>query len=254
MKIIVSDYDCTLKTGDRIEDNLKQAIINFRNKGNLFVIATGRSYTSISNELKAQGINEWIDYIISSNGAMITDANQKVMFEKYIEPKTAYSLIEYAERHFDFFTCSNGRHVYGKFELDTNEAHMHHQRHQKHLISKEDILKTPIISLNVRAKNAEELLRQKEEVMAHFENRVSCFKNLTIFDIMAKDISKATGINEVLKYYPSDEVYVIGDDFNDIDMVQQFHGYAMSHGVEALKEVASKEYDSVYDLLIEHTK
>ena len=61
-KIVFSDYDGTLNTGE--EDMIKniQAIQEFMNNGNLFVIATGRSYLDLKRKLESYPIP--FDYLI----------------------------------------------------------------------------------------------------------------------------------------------------------------------------------------------
>ena len=52
MKVIASDFDNTLFVKD--EDNMKkniEAVDNFINEGNIFIIITGRSFTNIKKDL-----------------------------------------------------------------------------------------------------------------------------------------------------------------------------------------------------------
>ena len=49
-KILISDYDRTFYLNDNDMEKNKIAIKEFREKGNLFVIATGRSYFDFRNK------------------------------------------------------------------------------------------------------------------------------------------------------------------------------------------------------------
>ena len=74
MKLLVSDYDGTLKSS--VKDLMLniEAINKFREKGNLFVIITGRG-KSIREYIEEYNIP--YDYLICENGAIIYDKNDK---------------------------------------------------------------------------------------------------------------------------------------------------------------------------------
>lgn len=75
-KILICDYDQTLYLNDEDMDKNKIAIKKFREKGNIFVIATGRSYFDFHN--KVDLYNFWYDYVIINHGATILDKNNNV--------------------------------------------------------------------------------------------------------------------------------------------------------------------------------
>lgn len=75
-KILISDYDQTLYLNDEDMENNKVAIKNFREKGNIFVIATGRSYFDFHN--KVDLYNFEYDYVIINHGATILDKDNNV--------------------------------------------------------------------------------------------------------------------------------------------------------------------------------
>ena len=55
-KILVSDYDQTFYIGDEDIEKNKIAVNRFRNKGNIFIIATGRSYEDFMGKKKQYNI------------------------------------------------------------------------------------------------------------------------------------------------------------------------------------------------------
>ena len=84
MKLLVSDYDGTIKPYDKnpnfiekliFKENIKS--INDFMKNNKFVIATGRNTKSISDETEKYEIK--YDYLISYNGRVIVDNNNNVI-------------------------------------------------------------------------------------------------------------------------------------------------------------------------------
>lgn len=92
-KIVISDYDGTLDTSENdIAKNI-EAIQKFRNNGNLFVIATGRSYLEIKPVLYPIPF----DYLIVNHGSVILDKNEKVIDACLIPKNIGIEILEAVE-------------------------------------------------------------------------------------------------------------------------------------------------------------
>ena len=77
-KLLVSDYDQTFYLNDNDIENNKIYVNKFMDSGNLFVIATGRSYLDFHNKLDIYDFN--YNYAILNHGTTIIDKNNKVLF------------------------------------------------------------------------------------------------------------------------------------------------------------------------------
>ncbi|RRC92089.1 HAD-IIB family hydrolase [Erysipelotrichaceae bacterium OH741_COT-311] len=249
MKIIASDYDGTLKQQEEIPLTIKQKIIEFQNAGHLFGIITGRSLITIVEELEKQDIK--VDFIVASNGSVIVDGNGKLLFEQTIKTEVAKKLLNHFETHnYPFYACNDGYHVYGRYDSVDPRAQAHKKRHENLQVSKEVMLASNhIISFVVRGDDLKHKEALYHDVVTHFGDEVNVIKNLWVFDIMAKDISKKTGLDFIKKYYGSDEIYAIGDDYNDFDMILAYKGYCVDNAIEVVKEVAVKSYTDVGELI-----
>ena len=76
-KILFSDYDNTLyKNDESIKNNVKY-INKFVKVGNMFSIASGRSYIDIKDELNRYNIP--FNYLILNHGATILDNNLNII-------------------------------------------------------------------------------------------------------------------------------------------------------------------------------
>ena len=73
MKVLVSDFDNTLFTDD-YQLNIKK-INEFVDKGNLFIIATGRNYNQLKSDIKGKNIK--YSYLICEDGAKISIHKRK---------------------------------------------------------------------------------------------------------------------------------------------------------------------------------
>jgi len=91
MKLLASDYDDTFNTYD-LEKNIR-AVKKFMNDGNLFVIATGRSYPQMKKDIEQYHIE--YNYLVCNDGALIFDNAGKVLYRKDIEQYLVKPIIEY---------------------------------------------------------------------------------------------------------------------------------------------------------------
>lgn len=90
-KILVSDYDDTFYLNDMdIEEN-KKWVDNFRKKGNLFIIATGRGYIDFKEALTTYNFN--YDYIILNHGTTVIDKNKNILINYSIEQSIILKMI-----------------------------------------------------------------------------------------------------------------------------------------------------------------
>ena len=102
-KLLVSDYDQTFYLNDEDIEKNKIAVKEFRNKGNIFVIATGRSYGDFMK--KKEQYNIEYDYVIINHGATILDKEDNIIFKAIMPNEILDSLksdlhIENTERQF----------------------------------------------------------------------------------------------------------------------------------------------------------
>ena len=69
--------------------------------------------------------------------------------------------------------------------------------------------------------------------------------------ITKKDITKKnTGIDIAnIEKIPYENIFCIGDHYNDLEMLDYFNGYTMRNSEEVLKEVSLGVYDHVSELI-----
>ena len=105
-KIVVSDYDQTFYINDDDIEINKKNIQNFREAGNLFIIATGRSYMDFKK--KANAYNLEYDYLIINHGATILDGDDNIIFNVSIDNSIIDNIKEdmNLEKTMSHFCCS----------------------------------------------------------------------------------------------------------------------------------------------------
>ena len=90
MKCVISDFDGTLFCDD-LNENLN-SINNFVNDGNIFIIATGRTYESIKNEVNKYNIP--CSYLICSDGSCIYDKENNLIYSNYFSDNQKNNITE----------------------------------------------------------------------------------------------------------------------------------------------------------------
>ena len=250
-KIIFFDVDGTLYTNELggITDNVKNAIAATRALGHLCFVASGRPYGYIADNVKAIGF----DGYVLANGANIKYQNHDLekrflnykdvkelcqnLKKKNIEYVLQTSTLCYLNKEnkclLDFYKKCNID--FNNFCFDYDEEEIMHK----------------VVKIEVWVKDQEEL-----------DFAISCYGAFQYelhpdnhsMEIYAKDVSKATGILDVLRLLNIDikDSYCFGDGPNDVEMFETVgHAIAMGNAIDIIKEKAdevclSVKEDGVY--------
>lgn len=201
MKLLVVDYDGTFKSNIKnLNINIKK-INEFMKKGNKFVIATGREYKSLKDEINFYDIK--YDYIICNNGLVIFDNMDNIV---YINPLIKEEL--------DFIY----KFIKKEDKLDIIKLY---NAYSSTVIPK-DILE--VLAVFETIKTAKKVKKELEK----FKNELHCYQfEKSIF--IGKCSTKATAIKEIEKIedIKKEDIYTVGNDINDIEMLKEYNGYKM---------------------------
>lgn len=228
-KIIISDYDQTFYINDEDIERNKVAVSKFEEKGNLFIIATGRSYLDFKNKVEAYNIN--YNYVILNHGATIIDSNDNIIYNFTIDNEIISKIKDEIsiEKSIRLFCCSA-------------------------LESRVDINHKDLTKIHIKYHTKEEAM----EINKILNNRYSQYINSYYvtgdsIEIISSKTNKSNAIRLLTQKFKIDDknIYTVGDGFSDIEMVKDFNGYCMEESVEELKKVAIKEYKSVSELITE---
>lgn len=246
-KIIFFDIDGTLYTSELggVTENVKKAIAKTSELGHLCFVASGRPYGYIASNIKALNF----DGYVLANGANIKyqgqDLETRVM--KYEDVKElAYQLKEknieyvfhtstycYLSREctclLDFYKNCNIDFENFCYEYDEDEV-MHRT-----------------VKMEVWVKDQEEL---DYAIQSYHKFNYELHPDNHSMEVYAKDVSKATGILDVLKLLNIDleDSYCFGDGPNDVEMFETVgHPIAMGNALDIIKEKAETVCLSVHE-------
>lgn len=201
-KMIVSDYDNTIKTSSKYITSLNfKALKKFRENGNKLVIATGRAFSSIKKSL----IHNKCEYdaLICNSGSTIFDSNDNLIFGDEINNDDLNELIYY-------FRCML------KSPFDSVQLFDYNGLTDK----RENIIEM-VVDPNL-LNNIPAILDELRNNYPHL-----CFYYYDFSIFVRKNCSKSDGINNIKNMFDIEDkdIYTIGDGPNDYEMIRDYNGY-----------------------------
>ena len=226
MKILVSDYDKTFYTD---EENIKINIekVNQFMKTNIFVINTGRSYLDFKKKEEIYNIK--YNYLVINHGASIIK-NNKIIYNIPINNNFKKQIINDLDIKYstEIFTCSG---LESRLTLENDN----------------------LTKIHIKYKNEEKAKQIYNKIINKYGNFVVVYlisKGKGI-EIVSKNANKGIATKEIAKLenIKKENIYTIGDDASDLEMIKNFKGYAMKNATDEIKKYALKEFDNVYELI-----
>lgn len=220
--ILASDFDGTIFIEDKISKKDIQAIRDFQEAGNLFVLVTGRSFSSlfplIENKIAPNAV-------IANNGGHIfvrEDDNLKEILKLTISYNKAK----------DFLNLYRNK-INNEMAIFTEN---------KKLRDIEDI-NEEIMALAIYS---------DEKIENYYPDDFDFHHSYGVIDVVKKGINKQRGIEIIKKYYSiNEEIVAIGDDYNDIDFLKNTpNSYTLDYvNNKKVRKVANFSVNSVAELI-----
>lgn len=156
-KMLASDFDRTFYVNCEITEANIRAVENWRQQGNLFVIATGREESILREKLE-----EWeaeADYLICNNGARIVSWDGRVLYEKIMDTVEVLQITDYLLEQYGMpvdVTCKSFRKQVITGTDPEKDLIMYNGIHET--ITQEDFQKAcrEVLQVHVRFSNNEE--------------------------------------------------------------------------------------------------
>ncbi len=220
--MLVSDYDGTFDADDNIENNVV-AINRFRNLGNLFVLATGRALPSIKKMIDRYNIT--FDYLILDNGATVLDNNYRVLKTVTINDYDYKNIMNYlklkrvSQKNIIFYTTldwyvEEDANPFTKIEIksniDINQLYIDFKRH----------FSMPAYTTSHNS-----------------------------FEIMARGVNKAIAVKWLKYMIKPSNLYVIGDNENDLDMIMNNNGYVIASSKGDITKYGSRIFHNIEECI-----
>ena len=201
MLLLATDYDGTLYT-DYNNLKINQKCINkFMNNGNKFMIVTGRSFSSIKKEVDKYSIK--YDYLSCNNGLIIFDNKDNVINS---------SILNIEDLEYIYYLLENFSNI-----KDIKLYNFYGESY-----SYKDILE-----VYAKFKYITSLKQIKKHLKKNLPN-IKCYQTFNKLFI-SNDVTKADAVSFVqqLNNINKENVYTVGDNSNDIEMLRKFNGNKM---------------------------
>ena len=216
MHLLVSDYDQTLSMDDiSFKINLLK-LKQFRKQGNIFMLSTGREYSSIKSE-----IGKWdipCDYMSCGDGVALYDCDGKPLIHYHLN-----------KNDLDYSTYLKLKYN-SKIEItDINSGIDSFPDHR--IIQIKDV-------------NYKNIILEIEKYFKQYLQYSDYIIKYNLICLIPKGINKSTTIKfleDKLKL-PKSAIFTIGDHDNDAEMIRDYNGFTMLWGTKKAKQYALKKY------------
>lgn len=226
-QVLISDYDYTLRDHDHPEilsENLS-AIKRWREAGNIFGIATGRNLSSLAYIFPDYA--DYADYLILNDGAEVYDGHGKIIYSNVL-PAENIALIKNLLVTYDLANTSYATVCYvngiglPRIQHDCNKIRIWFDDPQ-------DCDNTAVLLRQETYRNIFTITWHCE-IKVNFDTREFSWISpdmCNFLEITNAGIDKSSAISKI--FNENDHVVTIGDDYNDIKMLQTYNGYVMAH-------------------------
>lgn len=238
MKLFITDYDGTLYKNDlELKENINM-LKKLQNNNFKIVISTGRSYPSIKNQVDIYNIP--YDYLSCADGSIIYDNKDNIvalfsMEKKVVKPfEKFYRNINYEEIQFVY------KEGYSNILKDDDE-----------LLG----INVCISTVNYTKEIVNKFIKMSKDYPNYnFLNYMH--PNYSYLCIKPKGITKSSAIKCLMDInnIATNDIYVIGDSYNDYQMVKDYHGVCMNSSCNEVLKIANKSYKRVKDYIIDILK
>ena len=228
-KVLVVDYDRTLFINNDDMLNNINSINKFRENGNIFIIATGRTYNSLKKEIDKYNIE--YDYLILNHGSLVIKKDKSTLFHYKIDKNILFDITNYLSKY------KPKSVMYSYYTEDTND------------INNPDISK---ITIGFQ-KDIETFKKVMMDVVKKYNNKLNIYftQNYEI-ELISKETNKSRALDLLMKKanFKKENIYTIGDSYTDIDMINDYNGSCMEKSIDILKNNKNiKKYSSVSVLI-----
>lgn len=249
MRVVVADYDGTVKDFfKKMRPEVVPAIRRWRDRGNVFGIATGRDLRMILLELRLHDIP--VDFLITLNGAVLYDRDLRILQTTSLDDSLVPRLLQHpaglASLHYQLLGTDiikffrRGDTYFPRFGIPFMAVDF-----------ESALAATGLGQVNFYYSTPEECAMWTKLLDADFPGEIKCHPNNRIVDINRPGVDKATAVADILPMLglAGKEVFTIGDGGNDVELVREYNGFTVPNADPRVLAVAKRVYETVAEML-----
>jgi Cof subfamily protein (haloacid dehalogenase superfamily) len=245
LRLIVTDMDGTLLNSKReISVENVEALLAAQNKGIEIAIATGRTYGNVLSLCQRVGLNP---HIISNHGAFVYTKEGERILGVGINKSHVKDALTWLSTHNYFYNLCTDRHSF--IPANTNELFINDYQTAKHRIPQvteeqvheaikiyqsmdgrtimnqmNDILEQDLTFGSITSITFDQdKLRMGREHFNTYPYLSMTVAGRNIFEMIHPSVSKGNALEHLIQHLriPMEEVMAIGDNYNDISMLER---------------------------------
>ena len=262
-KMLASDLDGTLLFKGKVSDENKKALKKFKTNGGIFSLSTGRAYKEIENIIKEMDIRP--DYFILNNGALILDDKAEIIHKSDLDYKATKEILAYIKKYTDMVSIQTGFKSYAivskltKLKIKIrmiikNLVYGLNYKDERVYVKNLDEIENvknetfTLMAANFNKYPVEEIQKVADYINNNYGDYVECYRNTIFLDIVPKGCSKGHGVkcvSEIVDLH-MDNVYTIGDSWNDDSMFQVTkNSFTFTYAEEGLQKKTTHVVETV---------
>lgn len=256
MKVAASDYDGTLFRNEKISEEDVEGVNKWIEAGNKFGVVTGRDYGMLMPQLNHYGIKS--DYAICNNGGLICQVDGTALWQGNIPIETLAAIASEPciQKSFHFaFSAIDCTYLCHESEGSWIMREARQWNFQIKYISENDILTLPQIhQFSLGYTTAKESTKASDILNNRYGDVIHAYPNRCSLDITPHNVSKRQGIEKLidLMHWNNAEIFAIGDEINDLPMIEAFNGFTVNTARKMIQDKARKVYNGVGAMLIDN--
>ncbi|MGL5346556.1 MAG: HAD-IIB family hydrolase [Peptostreptococcaceae bacterium] len=255
-KLLASDVDGTLFVNEDVHIKSIEYIKQFREDGHIFLLCTGRNLGGVKHLINNYDIEA--DGFVLCNGSVVLDKNFEIIHNEKIQDKIIKKVFEESKdaQEFNFyFGDSDNIYIVDGYNSNPIISAMEIREDMTVVtIDEEEFYKNEYTANTIGVELKSGCIEKTHNKLVQLESLlgeyVSLYRNQNFIDIAPKGCSKSEGIAKVLDKYEVEDnnVYVIGDSWNDASMFEKYkNSYTFSYAEKELQKKASSVIDAFYD-------
>lgn len=252
VKIILSDIDGTFLTDDKKVTNLTaQAAKAVIAKGLPLVLVSARMPEAIYPITDGIGLPR--QPVISYSGGLVLTEHEEILHDKKISLDDVKNILSEIDRRW-VGVCINyysGRNWYVR-AVEYNVQHeMNITQAKAQVADFYKLIDENILPNKIMIICTPPTCKEMESTLSELFPRLNVVRSAPyLLEIMDKSVSKAVGIEILLKHYniSVDEAIAFGDNYNDLEMLEYIpRSVAMKNAPDKVKQIAHEVTDSNAD-------
>ena len=252
IKIVFSDIDGTFLTNDhQVTKQTEEAVKSLLKLKIPFVLVSARMPEAIYPITNKIGVKI---PIISYSGGLVLTEDEDILYNKTIDAEKAEQVLKAIDKNWSDIAVNYyaGRRW---FVRDVNDWRVKREMDITSAVAEnanfDELIKNQVMPNKILVMCEPPICEEMEVKLGKMFPELNVVRSSSILlEIMDKTVSKATGIEVMLKHFniTSEEALAFGDNYNDVEMLKYVGcGVAMGNAPDPIKEMAHVVTDSNED-------